>query len=143
VFAVPDDEAEAPDPAPRPKPKRAATREEPEDDLEGGEILDDEPEEEPEEDRPAKRKKKKKKPQKKGVPLWVWLTASGLGLLFLMCLGCGGVFWYVGSSMANVGSGNVTFFNYLKIQKGASEADVKAILGEPEQGFAQMMDDPI
>ena len=53
--------------------------------MEGGEILDDEPEdEELEEDRPIRRKKKK--PVKKGVPLWVWLTAGGLGLGYFLCV---------------------------------------------------------
>ena len=133
VFTVPDDEAEVLDPVPRrPKPKQAAIREEPEDDLEGGEILDDEPEdEELEDDRPIRRKKKK--PVKKGVPLWVWLTAGGGLFLFLCCAGCGGFMWYIGNTVVNIGSGNVTFLNYLKIQKGASEAEVKAILGEPVQ----------
>jgi hypothetical protein len=125
VFAVPADE-----PAPRPKP--AAIREEPEDLDEMTETLDDEPEvDEPEDDRPAKRKKKKS--VKKGVPLWVWLTAGGLGFLFLMCLGCGGFFYYIGSSVVNAGSGSVTFLNYAQIQKGAAEAQVKTILGEPSQ----------
>ena len=133
VFAVPDEEEEVMDPVPRrPKPKQAAIQKEPDDDLDGGEILDDEPEdeEEPEEDRPVKRKKKKK-PVKKGVPLWVWLVGGGVGLMFLLCLGCGGFFYYIGSTVLNAGSGRITLLNYAQVREGASEAQVKALLGEP------------
>jgi hypothetical protein len=115
---------------PAPKPKPAARQEEPEDLSEITEPLDDEPtDDEPEDNRPAKRKKKKI--QKKGVPLWVWLTAGGGVFLLLCCAGCGGFIWYIGSTVLNAGSGSVTFLNYNKIQQGASEAQVKAILGEP------------
>jgi phage FluMu protein Com len=136
VFAVPADADDAPVPkpvAPRPaapRPKPAARREEPDDLEEITEDIDDEPlDDEEEEERPIKRKKKKLK--KKGVPLWVWLTAGGGLFLFLCCAGCGGYIWYIGSSVVNAGSGSITFLNYTKIQKGASEAQVKAILGEP------------
>jgi hypothetical protein len=136
VFAVPADAEDAPVPKPAgqrpavPRPKPAARREEPDDLEEITEDFDDEPlDDEEEEARPIKRKKKKLK--KKGVPLWVWLTAGGGLFLFLCCAGCGGFVWYAYSTVANAGSGSVTFLNYLKIQKGASEAQVKAILGEP------------
>jgi hypothetical protein len=138
VFAVPAEEDDAPAPkpaAPRrlaPRPKPAARREEPEDDSESGEILDDEPEDdEPEDVRSVKRKKKK--PKKKGVPLWVWLTAGGGVFLLLCCAGCAGFGYYITNTVLNAGSGSVTFLNYNKIQQGASEAQVKAILGEPAQ----------
>jgi len=144
VFAVPAEEEDAPAPkpaAPRPpapRPKPAPRREEPEDASDAGEILDDEPvddepeDDEPEDVRPARRRKKKRK--KKGVPLWVWLTSIGGGLLLLCCAGCGigGYFFYNSvADMVNAGSGSVNLINYTKIQKGMSEAQVKGILGEP------------
>jgi Zn-finger nucleic acid-binding protein len=137
VFAVPDEEDDAPvTPVRRPKP--AARREEPEEEVpESGEILDDEPEDdEPEEDRP--RKKKKKKPKKKGVPLWVWLTAGGGLFLLLCCAGCGGFIWYVGSSVINAGSGAATFLNYAQVQEGMSDSQVKTIMGASPQSAMQI-----
>ena len=138
VFAVPDEEDEAPvTPVRRPKP--AARREEPEEEVpEEGEILDDEPEDdELEEERPRKKKKKRPKP-KKGVPLWVWLTGGGGVFLLLCCAGCLGIGYYFTNTVLNAGSGAATFLHYAQVQEGMSESQVQTIMGAGPQSFMQI-----
>ena len=78
-----------------------------------------------EEERPAPRPARAKKG---GLPPWL-LIVGGCGVLVLLvgCLGVGTIVWFATSSMRN----KVTEENYQKIQMGMSEAQVKAILGEP------------
>lgn len=79
-----------------------------------------------EEERPAPRPASVKKG---GLPTWL-LIVGGCGTLVLLvgCLGgIGTIAWFATSSMRN----RVTEENYNKIQMGMSEAEVKAILGEP------------
>jgi predicted Zn finger-like uncharacterized protein len=78
------------------------------------------------EDRPAPRPARVKK---SGLPTWV-LVVGGCGALVLLvgCLGgVGTIAWLATSGLRN----KVTEENYKKIQMGMSEAEVKAILGEP------------
>jgi LSD1 subclass zinc finger protein len=77
-------------------------------------------------------------PKKTGVPVWVWLAAGGGAFLLLCVCPCsvGTYMWYAGanwlSNLPSVSSSDkVTMENYDKIKKDMSEADVKAILGEP------------
>ena len=67
--------------------------------------------------------------KKSGLPTWL-LIVGGCGTLVLLvgCLGgIGTIAWFASGSMRN----KVTEENYNKIQMGMSEAEVKAILGEP------------
>ena len=65
-------------------------------------------------------------PAKAGVPVWVWLLRGGLVLVMLF--GGVGVFLWVRAGSVNP---NVTEANYKKIHAGMTQAEVKAILGEP------------
>jgi len=63
------------------------------------------------------------------VPLWVWLVFGGFGALLLMGCACGGVatlFWFQGRT-----NPRVTEENYKKLHTGMTEAEVKAVMGEP------------
>lgn len=66
---------------------------------------------------------------KGGVPAWVWIVGGiGVAVLLLGCAGGGGlIIWLASGSLTN----KVTEENYKKIKLGMSEAEVKAILGEP------------
>jgi predicted Zn finger-like uncharacterized protein len=66
--------------------------------------------------------------KQKGMPAWL-LVVGGVGAFVLMlgCLGCGGSLLWIYGPFAN----KVTQENFNKIQNGMSEAEVKAILGEP------------
>jgi hypothetical protein len=62
------------------------------------------------------------------VPAWVWLVCGGFGGLLLMGCACGGaaLLWLQGRTNARV-----TEENYNKLHAGMTEAEVKAVLGEP------------
>lgn len=74
------------------------------------------------------------KPKKKGIPLWAWLVGGG-GALLLLCGGCciGGFALAPGMMGLKVGaqSTTVTQANFDQIKAGMTEAEVKAIMGEP------------
>ncbi len=134
VFTVPGDEAD--EPAPRPKPKPAPRQEEPDDLEETSAEIDDEPEG----DSPVRRKTRRPI-QKKGVPLWVWLTAGGGVFLLLCCAGCAGFAFYFGNAVVNAvnaGSGSATLLNYAQIQQDMSEGQVKTIMGAFPQAAIQL-----
>jgi hypothetical protein len=137
--AAEDDVTAAPPPR---KSRDRALDEEPDRPRKREKIRDDERDEE--EDRP--RKKKVRKP---AIPMWLWLTAGGAGLL-LLCGCCGVPSLLLGTGAVNLpGSGSstasgsgffglsfgntVTMDNYKKIQRGMPEAQVVAILGPPTQ----------
>ncbi len=111
VFAVPGDAA-TPPPAPTPSA---------EDDEGFAGMADDS----------AGPRREAIRPAKNGVPLWVWLVGGGGLLVLLTCCGCGIGGYYFVNSVVKAGSGSVTLLNYAQIQKGMSEAQVKAILGQP------------
>jgi predicted Zn finger-like uncharacterized protein len=69
--------------------------------------------------------------KKGGLPAWVWIVGGiGVAVLLLGCAGGGGlIIWLASASLTN----KVTEENYNKIKTGMSEAEVKAILGEPSQ----------
>jgi hypothetical protein len=80
---------------------------------------------EPEEE-PPDRQRRRGKP---GVLVWVWLVCGGVGaLLFMGCACAGGVtlLWY--QSRTNP---RVTDENYNKLHLDMTEAEVKAVMGEP------------
>ena len=112
VFAVPDDEEVAAAPPPAPAAEETAGARVAADDLT---AMGDAP----------------PKPKKTGTPLWVWLVGGGAILLLGCCGVCGGLGYWGYQTAASAGSGSVTLLNYAQIQKGMSEAQVKAILGEP------------
>jgi predicted Zn finger-like uncharacterized protein len=62
-----------------------------------------------------------------GVPLWVWLAGGGAAVA--VGLGILAVVLFV---VLGVGS-PVTKANYLKLQPGMTEAEVRSILGRPDQ----------
>lgn len=70
------------------------------------------------------------RPKKKGMPTGL-LVGLGIGVFVLLlgCLGGGGVLLWLYGPFGN----KVTQANYDKIQTGMSEAEVKAILGEPTE----------
>lgn len=84
------------------------------------------------EERPRKRRAKKG-----GVPLWVWLTAGGVGLLlFCGCFGTVGVLVgagaFGGSGWTSIAGGTrITWDNYNRLHRNMTEAQVRAILGPP------------
>ena len=117
TFMTPLEEELAPVPAPR--PARAAVEDAGyEDATEGA-------------DAPARDRGARIKPKKKGIPLWVWLVSGGGLLVVLLCCGCG----IGGFMMMNIKTGgqseNVSQANFDKITSGMTEAQVKAIMGEP------------
>jgi hypothetical protein len=78
-------------------------------------------------DRPRPRRAAK---AKGGIPLWVWLAGGGAVVLFVGCLGgVGLIVWLVKGPLSN----KVTSENYAKIQTGMTEAEARAILGEPTE----------
>jgi hypothetical protein len=112
--------------APKPKPKPAPAEEE---EVEGvAEVIDDDEEvvllEADDEE------EGEKKPARKRMPTWAWVAIGG-GALFLVCCGCGGPIGYVAMYGFPGAGGVVTKANYDKIKKEMTEAQVKAILGEP------------
>lgn len=87
--------------------------------------------------------------RKPAIPLWLWLTAGGVGLLLLCgCCGVPSILFGTGAlslpgsgSSTASGSGyfglsfgnTVTMDNYKRIQRSMTEAQVVAILGPPTQ----------
>jgi SmpA / OmlA family len=122
TFVTPADEELATAAAPR--PARAATED-------AGYADETEGMDAPDRDRDAPVKRKKKKG---GIPLWAWLVGSG-GLLVLLCGGgccIGSMFVPTMMGIKQGGeSANVNQANFDKITSGMTEAQVKAIMGEP------------
>jgi hypothetical protein len=82
---------------------------------------DDYDDREYEHDRPAA-------PRKGGIPLWVWLAGGGGLALLVLVVGV------VVILLASGAVGNkVTAENYQKLKMGMSEAEVRAILGNPSE----------
>jgi predicted Zn finger-like uncharacterized protein len=77
-------------------------------------------------DRPAPRPKKKG-----GVPTGLLIGGIAALLLLLVCLGgAGAIVWWATGALRST----VTEENYAKLKMGMSEAEVKAVLGEPTEG---------
>lgn len=66
-----------------------------------------------------------------GIPVWVWIVGGiGAAVLLLGCAGGGLIIWIASSgSLGN----KLTEENYKKIKIGMTPAEVKSILGEPNQ----------
>jgi predicted Zn finger-like uncharacterized protein len=72
-------------------------------------------------------------PRKKGgIPLWVWLVGGG-GIFLFLCCGGGGVVGFFLMRGTDLFGNRVTKENFDKIKTGMTEAEVKAILGEPTE----------